>query len=360
MNLDKLRSVARGATAIRLRARVQPAGGPGDVVYPPTYSEGSTRHERRIDGESLPCVLLDSVASQANRIELALRDNDDRLPRLLVEVDGHRITSYDAPHRLCDAIFRGCTLQGQPYLTSAIGEALLAGDLLDLLGYSPASLLFGFWHSNRVGGVGIRVPRSISCELVAVNAAYSPHIESRIDPLPISNTTKVKRIKKPEDIAKDGWDWRLGGTGKPSDALLGNIPPTAKDDRGVTMDYATHSCVISLASIRSLGLGKHTAAATDLLAAMAMAGFTLAFGDGFNLRSRADFVPESPYNWEVVRGAHVDDLGTVTPEAALGLLEEACVAYSESGAPWHGETLLEPSEDLTTLVKEGWLKQGAA
>src|SRR5690606_9292030 len=97
------RAVSGGAAAVRARTRLQPAGGTGDKVFPPTFgdsisvtlpdgSQHRTRYSveiRRIDGVAVPCVLLDSVASQANRYEEALqRGWDDGLIRFpLVRVD---------------------------------------------------------------------------------------------------------------------------------------------------------------------------------------------------------------------------------------------------------------------------------
>ena len=46
------------------------------------------------------------------------------LRHLTVNVGSDHLTSYDVPHRICDAILRGCTLEGEPYLKSAVGQAL--------------------------------------------------------------------------------------------------------------------------------------------------------------------------------------------------------------------------------------------
>ncbi len=90
------RAVAGKAAAFRCITEYQPAGGPGDKIFPPTYEGGKYAVETRmLDGEAVECVLLDSVQSQANRMELALleafrskridlpiietRFNDDRL-----------------------------------------------------------------------------------------------------------------------------------------------------------------------------------------------------------------------------------------------------------------------------------------
>ncbi len=66
--------------AIRRRQRLQPVGGKGDKIFPPTYpgdgrNNPPPRHvfeRRRLDGREVWCVLVDSVQSQANRLEESL------------------------------------------------------------------------------------------------------------------------------------------------------------------------------------------------------------------------------------------------------------------------------------------------
>ena len=72
--------------------KLQPAGGEGTKVFPPTYAGAVYATEkRRLPGHAEPveCVLLDSVQSQANRMEEALQQAVDagRLKIPLVEVD---------------------------------------------------------------------------------------------------------------------------------------------------------------------------------------------------------------------------------------------------------------------------------
>jgi hypothetical protein len=73
-------AVVGGAAAIRSRTRLQPAGGQGNKVFPPTFgdpiritlldgSQNTTRYAvelRRIDGRSVTCVILVTFASQAD------------------------------------------------------------------------------------------------------------------------------------------------------------------------------------------------------------------------------------------------------------------------------------------------------
>src|SRR5256885_9182086 len=71
--LDGLRTAVAGSSAaFRLTLKLEAVS---PKVFPPTYEGGKyATEERIIGGQRLPCVLLDSVASQANRMELALQD----------------------------------------------------------------------------------------------------------------------------------------------------------------------------------------------------------------------------------------------------------------------------------------------
>jgi CRISPR-associated protein Csb1 len=119
LTIDRLQIAVADDVAIRFVARLQPAGGRGDKVFPPTYAGGQYANEERIDahGEVKKVVLLDSVQSQANRMEQALlaayRAGRVQLPLVTVDFSGHgelreigEITVLDAPHRLADAILR--------------------------------------------------------------------------------------------------------------------------------------------------------------------------------------------------------------------------------------------------------------
>jgi len=133
LDFETLKNAVSGsAAAFRCRAKLQPAGGEGDKVFPPTYAGAKyAEEERRVpkgDGTfgTVPCVLLDSVQSQANRLEEALQralDNNRisaagcTLPIIEVDFSSEdlldqvgRISSLEAPHRVADAILRDSIL----------------------------------------------------------------------------------------------------------------------------------------------------------------------------------------------------------------------------------------------------------
>ena len=91
---------------------------------------------RRVNGGDIWCVLIDSVQSQANRLEEALlaAAEEDDLPLPYVTVDFsdtgleplERITSLDAPHRVYAAILRDSLLIDCPFMKSEEGQRLAA------------------------------------------------------------------------------------------------------------------------------------------------------------------------------------------------------------------------------------------
>lgn len=216
LTFDQLRDAVRGsAAAVRLRVKLQPAGGAGAKVFPPTYAGGVYATEKRlIDGKAVECVLLDSVQSQANRLEQALlqayRDGKMKFPLIAVKFppdlpgigDDNEVTTLDAPHRIFDAILRDSERDKVPFRKqlkaggakdkakiSAEGEAIglanarYATPLFELC---PTALVFGAWDSTgAAGGLGNKFARAIVSEIVGVNAVYGVRTGSRIDPLGI-------------------------------------------------------------------------------------------------------------------------------------------------------------------------------
>lgn len=188
INLEILKNaVAGSAAAFRCVTDYQPAGGVGDKVFPPTYEGGKYATEERVDpetGEVKQCVLLDSVQSQANRMELALLDAQRagrvELPLLIARFDDpildkkFTVTSLEAPHRIADALFRDSLLEGIIFRKSDKGRLLDIADIRNatgLFGLCPSALVFGLWDSTGPrGGLGCKFQRAIVSEIVGYDA----------------------------------------------------------------------------------------------------------------------------------------------------------------------------------------------
>ncbi len=224
LTLDVLRTaVSSSAAAFRCRRRLQAGGGLGDKVFPPTFAGALYAEEsRRVPGRDEPvhCVLLDSVQSQANRMESALQDAVDsgklKLPILVVDFSEHdptgdekadkdrltdavgKVTSLQLPHRMADAILRDSLLDGKEFRKSTRGKALNHVSQLNataLFELCPTALVFGMWDSTGPkGGLGPKFERSMVSEIVGIGAEVGGLLRGvRRDPLEIRSPSKWYR-----------------------------------------------------------------------------------------------------------------------------------------------------------------------
>ena len=228
LDLRSLRDAVAGrAAAFRCVTDYQPVGGRGDKVFPPTYEGGKYATENRVDpktGEMRRCVLLDSVQSQANRMELALleahRANRLALPLLVAHFDQDElprkfaVSSLEAPHRVADALFRDSLLGGVKFRESNAGRVLDTADVRNaagLFGLCPTALVFGLWDSTGPrGGLGAKFQRALVSEIVGYDAVAGVKTSSRIDP------AAIQKSAGPIYRTEDG-DWTLS----PDDAKKG-------------------------------------------------------------------------------------------------------------------------------------------
>ncbi len=399
LTLQDLKNAVTGnAAAFRCRRRLQPAGGEGDKVFPPTFAGAVYAIEqRRVPGRDAPvtCVLLDSVQSQANRMELALQEGVDagkiKIPLVVVDFSNHgptgdveadgkagrlidavgRITSLQAPHRLADAILRDSELDGVEFRKSDIGKALNTVSLANatpLFELCPTALLFGMWDSTGPkGGLGPKFERAVVSEIVGIGAEAGDLLRGvRRDPLEIRAAVKVQKNADSSWRVSD--DPKAKGVVAPSEINHSSVPyPKRRDQKaddnyyaGATIEYAEQTTTLSLICLRRLRfpLGDKTdneadQAARTVLAALGLCGATLAFEAGVGLRSRSLLWPDGPMSWDLLErpGAKPREFA-LTGEQAVALLNEAINAARKSGLAWREEpVVLKPSAELLKLVR---------
>jgi CRISPR-associated protein Csb1 len=403
LSINRLRdAVAGGATAVRRVQRLVPAGGSADKIFPPTYEGGTyALEERMIDGRRVPCVLLDSVQSQANRMELALREafyrgrlEEADIPVVSVDFTSTavkevgEVTSLDAPHRLADAILRDSLNKGVPFRSSTEGAVLDtagAANATGIFGLCPTALVFGLWDSTGPrGGLGVKFQRCLVSEIFGVDVARGVRPSSRIDPL------QIERIDAELFEAADGSSWTLnpdnavkekgkpkllGKKGKPSEANHGNVTPSLGGEKGanhggVSLAYAQQTVVLSLPALRKLHFPgtsptaprERDVAARTALAALAIAGAQLSIDQGCDLRSRCLLVPDASAvaGWEIIGPSGQSEAIDVRDPAVL--LRDAAAAASAAGLPaWRRLPLmLDPHPELVELVRRSRDRQKAS
>ncbi len=400
LELDRLKEAVKGsAAAFRCRRRLQPAGGEGDKVFPPTFAGAVYAIEqRRVPGHegSVSCVLLDSVQSQANRMELALQEALDAskitMPLLVVDFTEHgptgdieadkkagklidavgKITSLQVPHRLADAILRDSELGGVAFRVSNKGRALNQVSLANatpLLELCPTALVFGMWDSTGPkGGLGPKFERAMVSEIVGVGAEVGDLRRGvRRDPLEIRAAVAVKKS------ADTSWTVAASNAkGKdivaPSKVNHSSVPfPKQRDKKtdentydGVTIGYAEQTTTLSLICLRRLRFPVNGAPSADtdaaariVLAALGLAAATLAFESGLGLRSRCLLWPDGPMEWQLLeRPGATPAKFSLSGDAAIKLLNDAITSAEKVRLPWAKvPILLKPSQELVKLVR---------
>lgn len=418
MDIRELREATTNGAAFRRRRRLQPVGGQGDKIFPPTYPGNNgpqhvfeTRRVKQAGGEmaDVPCVLIDSVQSQANRLEEALENaalrGEIELPRIVVDFAGAGFNSIGAisdlvaPHRIFDAILRDSELNGTAFRKSEVGKALrlaTSADASAILSVSPASLLFGAWNSTgEGGGLGAKFARAIVSEIVGVGVAMDQdwrvvrrsaeeylvtaahgnagrRTGSRIDPLGSSSSVPIyHKADDPNDWTLDPAEAQGGpanpkpfdrkrGSGKAGTAAKvnhGNIKPSV-DQLGVTCDYAEQTSVITLAGLRRLSFSGRSDAAKDeagraYLAALGLLALTEGDRNGYALRSRCDLVCAGAAPIELVGFDGSTQAIALSPEDARKLYADALSAARDAGFKLAAEPIaLKPSEKLAQLVRK--------
>lgn len=189
------------------------------IVFPPSYANPSEKKDDASvynidsldasDASRNVCV-LDSIASQANRIEplFGLDDYASLVPQYSVKLldDAPPVSLLNVGHRLADAVFRGTTLRDE--IVTAFKE-YAKGNASKMAKLGPTSLVFGAWDSR---GTGVKVPRLINSIVRAFNvsqlkrsAQYSPPIKY-----------------EQEGLIPPGLE------GKPADHGLADVPSTHK------------------------------------------------------------------------------------------------------------------------------------
>lgn len=407
MKLADLQDAVKSRVALRTINRLYPAGGPSSKVFPPTYLGGVyATEDRLVDKARVKCVLLDSVSSQANRMEEALQaaiDNGAKVPVAAINFPsdvcpdgtthpGRRITSLQAPHRIADALFRECTVGGADFRDSEEGKRIFAATpsfATPLFERCPTALLFGMWDSTGpMGGLGAKFERAITSEIVGINAVFGVGTSSRLDPvIPKTEDSPIydddeggwtfdKNLAKKDDKGKPV---KYKEKGKLSEVNLGNVTPTLKeyadnstvdDPRtgsstkkgqvaavGATIDYAEQTCVISLAALRKLHFpaaageardeGRDNAART-VIAALGIAAFTLSVERGIDLRSRCVLEQRDSVKWAAL-GPDPKEF-EVSGGEAMEILR-AAVDAAKGSIEWKTDELrLDPTEKLRAAV----------
>jgi CRISPR-associated protein Csb1 len=177
----------KGPVALVLKEHLMPIEGEGGVFFPPTYA--SDKQPYNIDelSDGTKVVTVDSVGSQANRMEPIFGTGlagDPELanlvPQIMIEIgDGKRVSVLEAGHRLGDAIIRASSLKDEA--RKAFEMYLDTGDVTSIARLAPTSLVFGVWDSRDTQAKLPRLVQSVirawDVDMLHRSAQYSPPID---------------------------------------------------------------------------------------------------------------------------------------------------------------------------------------
>lgn len=228
---------ADAPAAIVLREYLTPVEGKDGVFFPPTFAAAENSREfpggyninELSQGENV--CLIDSVGSQANRIEpmFATGDYAALVPQLVVEAGEKMVNILEAGHRAGDAIVR-CT-ELKDTLQKAF-VALKQGNAMPLAKLAPTSLVFGVWDSRNTQA---KAPRLIAATIRAFNVArltrsaqYNPAVDY-VDAELLEETEDKSALD-----ARSKWGYRH----VPASATHGGVIAKGDIRREVTLQMA--------------------------------------------------------------------------------------------------------------------------
>jgi len=172
----------KGPVALVLKEHLTPVEGEDAVFFPPTYADVGYNVDTLSDGTKV--ATIDSVGSQANRIEPIFSGDDETLKTLVPQVtfeigEGHAVSLMEAGHRLGDAIVRSSSLKTEAQ--DAFAEFLAKGDATKIAKLAPTSLVFGVWDSRDTQAKLPRLVQSVirawNVDLLTRSAQYVPAVD---------------------------------------------------------------------------------------------------------------------------------------------------------------------------------------
>jgi CRISPR-associated protein Csb1 len=230
-----------GPAALVIRQHLIPVEGADGVLFPSTYAAGDTfEGGYNIDGEPGNNIcLIDSVGSQANRIEPLFKEKTYQhlVPQIVVEAGEKNVNLLDAGHRAGDAIVR-CTQLQQEFQDAF--KASLKGDAEPLAKLAPTSLVFGVWDSRDTQA---KLPRLVASTIRAYNVRK---LRRSAQYVPAAEYVSTKLLDEPVDKkTKDTYSERgfihVPATGAPGGVIA---------EGGIRRD-----ATLSLAALRLLRAG---------------------------------------------------------------------------------------------------------
>ena len=308
---------SRGPAALVIREYLIPVEGADGVLFPPTYAAGDGfpggyNIDTALNGENI--VLIDSVGSQANRIEPMFAEPDyaPLVPQVLIKAGTKTVNLLHAGHRAGDAIIRCSALQQE--LQDAF-KKVLSGDASALAKIAPTSIIFGVWDSRDTQA---KMPRLVSSTVRAFNVTKLTRSAQYV---PATDYVAGGLLDEPTDkTTKDSY----------SERGFVHVPATNSHGGIIAKGGIRRDATLALTALNLIHSGPDKDATLNLrryILGLALVAFTR-LPSGY-LRQGTILVsdPDNPRKTDEVYPNGERKPCTVTHDAALDYAKEAAKAF---------------------------------
>lgn len=306
-----------GPAALVIREALMPVEGADGVLFPATYASGDGfpgGYNIDTDASGKSVCLIDSIGSQANRIEPIFLEEKYRhlVPQIIVKAGEKEVSILEAGHRAGDALVR-CSDYQKP-LQDAF-KAVLKGDAEPLAKIAPTSLVFGVWDSRDTQA---KLPRVVGSTIRAFNVR---ELKRSAQFNPATEYVNDKLLAEPADKAtKDAYSER-GFIHVPATGTHGGVIA----DGGVRRD-----ATLGLAALRLLFAGKDekkTLALRRYILGLSLTAFTHNVSGYLRQGCLLVIDPSQPREFVEVHPTGERKPAGITHEAALKYATEAAKAF---------------------------------
>lgn len=328
--IDSWATDPTGPVALHMRQRllaVEGEDGEDQVIYPPTYADVGYNIDTLADGTRV--ALIDSVGSQANRLEPAFKsESGHELANFVPQVDivlrvedcgkcdvctkekrkkadkcenpwKEKRSLFELAHRAADAVVQSSPSL-LPTVEAAFAELRKTGNAAALATVAPTSLVFGCWDSR--GGSGEKRPRLVRSivrawdvdELHAAaqfNSVWKSLHEEDQQSLEEA-AKKINKSKPNEPLSKKGLKDAPATTYKDGRRVLGGIVVRGVIERHVTINLVALRGIVGADEKESESLRKYLLSLSLLTATT---DIDLFLREGCNLR-----IADAADDWKVV------------------------------------------------------------
>lgn len=309
-----------GPAALVIREHLMPVEGRDGVLFPATFAASEDKtfkggYNINIFADGRNICLIDSVGSQANRIEplFARPQYAGLVPQIVIEAGTKHINLLDAGHRAGDAIVRCSELKQE--LQNAFKE-VQRGNAEPLTKIAPTSIVFGAWDSRDTQA---KLPRLVASTIRAFDVQEL--------------TRSAQFVPATEYVAEGLLDEAIDK--KMQDAYSGrgfiHVPASGSPGGVIANGGIRRDASLHLAALRLLTVGEDqqkTLALKRYVLGLALTAFT--YPPSGYLRQGCNLVldPDKPREFSEVFSDGRRVPATVTPEEAL---DYAKAAASEFG-----------------------------